>query len=105
MKVKIYGFWINSQICNRCLRYDTPKSIGYRETGSSVALPIFKTIIEKYLLYNKNTNDNTLPNDLIIKVNKDNGKFPMDKIQLLTILQKNNQKYQIILIKLRVLAE
>ena len=33
--------------------YDTPKSIGYRETGSSVALPIFKTIIENYLLYNK----------------------------------------------------
>ncbi len=57
--------------------YDTPKSIGYRETGSSVALPIFKTIIEKYLLHNKNTNDKfILPSDLIIKkVNKDNGKF------------------------------
>ena len=57
--------------------YDTPKSIGYRETGSSVALPIFKTIIENYLLHNKNTNDKfILPSDLIIKkVNKDNGKI------------------------------
>jgi penicillin-binding protein 1A len=57
--------------------YDTPKSIGYRETGSSVALPIFKTIIENYLLYSKNTNDKfILPSDLIIKkVNKDNGEI------------------------------
>ncbi len=57
--------------------YDTPKSIGYRETGSSVALPIFKTIIENYLLYNKNTNDKfILPSDLIVKkVNKDDGEI------------------------------
>ncbi len=57
--------------------YDTPKSIGYRETGSSVALPIFKTIIENYLLYYKNTSDKfILPSDLIIKkVNKDNGEI------------------------------
>ena len=57
--------------------YDSPKPIGYRETGSSVALPIFKTIIENYLLYNKNTNDTfILPSDLIVKkVNKDNGEI------------------------------
>ncbi len=57
--------------------YDKPKSIGYRETGSSVALPIFKTIIENYLLYNKNTNDKfILPSDLIIKkVHKNNGEI------------------------------
>ncbi len=57
--------------------YDTPKTIGYRETGSSVALPIFKSIIENYLLYNKNTNEKfILPSDLIIKkVNKDNGEI------------------------------
>ena len=53
------------------------RSIGYRETGSSVALPIFKTIIENYLLNNKNTNDKFIvPSDLIIKkVNKDNGEI------------------------------
>ncbi|GIR67605.1 MAG: hypothetical protein CM15mP72_1150 [Pelagibacteraceae bacterium] len=57
--------------------YDTPRSIGYKETGSSVALPIFKTIIENYLLNNKNTNDKFIvPSDLIIKkVNKDNGEI------------------------------
>ncbi len=57
--------------------YDIPRPIGYKETGSSVALPIFKTIIENYLLNNKNTNDKfILPNDLILKkVNKDNGEI------------------------------
>ena len=57
--------------------YDTPRSIGYRETGSSVALPIFKTIIENYLLNNKNTNDKfVVPSDLIVKrVNEDTGEI------------------------------
>ena len=57
--------------------YDTPRSIGYRETGSSVALPIFKTIIENYLLNYENINDKFLvPSDLILKkVNKDNGEI------------------------------
>ena len=57
--------------------YDEPKSIGFRETGSSVALPIFKTILENYLLFNNNKNDKFIvPSDLIIKkVNKDTGEF------------------------------
>jgi len=29
--------------------YDSPKKIGYRETGSSVALPVFKSLINDYL--------------------------------------------------------
>ena len=57
--------------------YDTPKTIGFKETGSSVALPIFKTIIENYLSYNDNKSDKfILPPDLIIKnVDKDTGKI------------------------------
>ena len=57
--------------------YDIPRSIGYRETGSSVALPIFKSIIESHLLQNKNNNDKFLvPSDLILKkVNMDTGKI------------------------------
>ena len=57
--------------------YDKPRSIGYKETGSSVALPIFKTIIENYLSKNKNTNEKfILPSDLIVKkVNKENGEI------------------------------
>ena len=57
--------------------YDEPRSIGYRETGSSVALPIFKTIIENYLSFNEHKNDTFIvPSDLIIKkVNKDTGEI------------------------------
>ena len=57
--------------------YDTPRSIGYRETGSSVALPIFKTIIENYLLLNENNNDKfVVPSDLIVKkVDKNSGEI------------------------------
>jgi penicillin-binding protein 1A len=57
--------------------YDTPRSIGYRETGSSVALPIFKTIIENYLLLNQDNNDKfVVPSDLIIKkVDQNSGKI------------------------------
>ncbi len=57
--------------------YDTPRPIGYRETGSSVALPIFKTIIENYLLIHTDKNDKFLvPSDLIAKkINKDSGKI------------------------------
>ena len=57
--------------------YDTPKTIGYKETGSSVALPIFKTIIENYLSQNKNNNDKfVVPSDLIVKkVNLNNGEI------------------------------
>ena len=57
--------------------YDTPRSIGYRETGSSVALPIFKTIIENYLLLNDNNNDKfVVPSDLIVKkVDQNSGEI------------------------------
>ena len=36
--------------------YDQPKSLGYKETGSSVAVPIFKNFIEK-----ANINSNKIP--------------------------------------------
>ena len=81
--------------------YDTPRSIGYRETGSSVALPIFKTIIENYLLKHKNRNDKfVVPSDLIVKkANKDSGKisngqntiieyFTKDQLEILDNLNK-----------------
>ena len=57
--------------------YDTPRPIGYKETGSSVALPIFKTIIENYLLHNENTNDKfVVPSDLIVKkVDQNSGEI------------------------------
>ena len=36
--------------------YDIPKSLGYKQTGSSVAVPIFKEFIEK-----SKTNKNNIP--------------------------------------------
>ena len=81
--------------------YDKPKSIGYKETGSSVALPIFKSIIEDYLLYNENINDKfVVPSDLIIKkVNIENGEisdgqntiidyFTKDQIKIMNDINK-----------------
>ena len=88
--------WITTQA-----RAIATKTIGFRETGSSVALPIFKTIIENYLSYNNNISDKfILPPDLIIKnVDKDNGKitngqntiidyFTKDQLELLDNINK-----------------
>ena len=38
--------------------YDKPKSLGYKETGSSVALPIFKSFVKE-----ANVNKNKIPFD------------------------------------------
>ena len=78
MKVKTYGFGLTPRyVIGVYVGYDTPKQIGYRETGSSVALPVFKTIIKNYLLDNKNKNDKFIvPSGLIVKkVNIDSGKI------------------------------
>ena len=74
--------------------YDTPRPIGYRETGSSVALPIFKTIIQNYLSYNKSTNDKFVtPNDLIVKhVNKDNGEISDGQNTIIDYFTKDQLK-------------
>ena len=74
--------------------YDIPKSIGYRETGSSVALPIFKTIIENYLLDNKNLNDKfVVPSDLIVKkVNKENGEISDGQNTIIDYFTKDQLK-------------
>ena len=83
--------------------YDTPRTIGYKETGSSVALPIFKTIIENYLLENKKINDKfVVPSDLIVKkVDINSGEisdgqntiidyFTKDQLRILDDLNKIN---------------
>ena len=36
--------------------HDTPKNLGYKQTGSSVAVPIFRDFIKK-----SNTNENNIP--------------------------------------------
>ena len=48
--------------------YDNPKKIGYRETGSSVALPIFKSFMEAYLKKDLDKDiDFFIPDNIILK--------------------------------------
>ncbi len=57
--------------------YDIPKKIGYKETGSSVALPVFKSFIKEYLNNNDLDNDAFfIPQNLILKkIDIDTGLF------------------------------
>ena len=57
--------------------YDKPKKIGYKETGSSVALPVFKSFIKEYLNNNELDNDTFfIPKNLILKkIDIDTGIF------------------------------
>ncbi len=48
--------------------YDSPKKIGYKETGSSVALPIFKSFMESYLQEDNDKDiDFFIPDNMILK--------------------------------------
>ena len=48
--------------------YDNPKPIGYRETGSSVALPIFKSFMEAYIQEDTDKDiDFFIPDNMILK--------------------------------------
>jgi penicillin-binding protein 1A len=58
--------------------YDKPRKIGYKETGSSVALPVFKSFMKEYLYTNNDLeNDNFfIPKNLILKkIDIDTGLF------------------------------
>ena len=57
--------------------YDQPQKIGFRESGSTVALPVFKSFIENYLIDNQDDNLSFyIPENLILKkVNPKNGSF------------------------------
>ena len=58
--------------------YGKAKKIGYKETGSSVALPVFKSFIKDYLATNNDSNNDSffIPKNLILKkINIDNGLF------------------------------
>ncbi len=81
--------------------YDQPKPIGYKETGSSVALPIFKSIIKNYLISNNNSDDKfIIPDNLILKnVDINSGKisngqntiidyFTKDQLEILNDMDK-----------------
>ena len=71
--------------------YDSPKKIGYRETGSSVALPVFKSFIKDYLKENTLTSNDSffIPDNLIIKkINSNTGKFINSKDSIVEYFTK-----------------
>ena len=75
--------------------YDIPKKIGYRETGSSVALPIFKSFMETYLEENYNNQDIDffIPDDMIFKkVNADTGIFENEYSSIIEYFTKDQLK-------------
>src|SRR6056300_1085440 len=57
--------------------YDNPKKIGYWETGSSVALPIFKSFMEAYLQKDIDKDiDFFIPDNIILKkIDANSGSF------------------------------
>ena len=57
--------------------YDKPKKIGYKETGSSAALPVFKSFMKEYLNNNDLDNDAFfIPENIILKkIDIDTGLF------------------------------
>jgi len=61
--------------------YDQPQKIGFRESGSTVALPIFQSFIENYLVDNKDEDLSFfIPDNLILKkINPENGSFTNDE--------------------------
>tara|TARA_B100000965_G_scaffold348560_2_gene321244 strand:+ start:1046 stop:3346 length:2301 start_codon:yes stop_codon:yes gene_type:complete len=72
--------------------YDTPKKIGYKETGSSVALPVFKSFINDYLnLYEDYDKDSFfIPEKLILKkIDIDNGLFSDESDSIIEYFTKD----------------
>ena len=72
--------------------YDIPKKIGYRETGSSVALPIFKSFMETYLKEHEDNQkiDFFIPNDIILKkVDANTGRFESENSSIIEYFTKD----------------
>jgi penicillin-binding protein 1A len=72
--------------------YDSPKKIGYKETGSSVALPVFKSLISEYLSDYEVSDgeDFFIPDNLILKnINPDKGIFSNDNDSIIEYFTKD----------------
>jgi penicillin-binding protein 1A len=71
--------------------YDNPKKIGYRETGSSVALPIFKSFMEAYL--QKDTDEDIdffIPDNIILKkIDANTGSFETKNSSIIEYFTKD----------------
>ena len=72
--------------------YDSPKKIGYKETGSSVALPVFKSLMSDYLndYEISDGEDFFIPDNLILKnIDPDKGIFSNDYESIIEYFTKD----------------
>jgi len=72
--------------------YDSPKKIGYKETGSSVALPVFKSLMSDYLndYEISDGEDFFIPDNLILKnIDPDMGIFSNDNESIIEYFTKD----------------
>ena len=72
--------------------YDSPKKIGYKETGSSVALPVFKSLMSDYLndYEISDGEDFFIPDNLILKnIDPDKGIFSNDNEYIVEYFTKD----------------
>ena len=71
--------------------YDNPKKIGYRETGSSVALPIFKSFMEAYLQKDTDKDiDFFIPDNIILKkIDANTGAFETKNSSIIEYFTKD----------------
>ena len=71
--------------------YDNPAKIGYKETGSSVALPIFKSFIESYLKEGHDKDiDFFIPDSIILKkIDPNTGNFSSEKSSIVEYFTKD----------------
>jgi penicillin-binding protein 1A len=73
--------------------HDTPKNLGYKQTGSSVAVPIFKDFINK-----SNTNENNIPFRVpsgmsFVKINNKTGLPSSDKESIMEAFIEGSEPY------------
>ncbi|MBL6841148.1 MAG: PBP1A family penicillin-binding protein [Proteobacteria bacterium] len=73
--------------------HDTPKNLGYKQTGSSVAVPIFKDFIIK-----SNTNENNIPFKVpsglsFVKINNKTGLPSNDKESIMEAFIEGSEPY------------
>ncbi|MDC0141098.1 PBP1A family penicillin-binding protein [Pelagibacteraceae bacterium] len=73
--------------------HDTPKNLGYKQTGSSVAVPIFKDFIKK-----SNTNENNIPFRVpsglsFVTINNKTGLPSSDKESIMEAFIEGSEPY------------
>lgn len=73
--------------------YDNPKSLGYKQTGSSVAVPIFKEFIKRTKT-NKNKTPFRVPSGLsFVKINQNTGLPSNDDISIMEAFIEGTEPY------------